>query len=114
MVDLLGVYHLYVLMRDTRAFLRDANNATEWADAREVPFLRRVYKRIKKGGLWPLLAVWSSRVPFRGFAVWIYSIAPADALFRMFLGLLWSLGTVWVYLYPVLRFGCLTALSILA
>ena len=44
-------------------------------------------------------------------AVWLHDITASDALFRMFLGMILSLGLVWFYLFAGAALGCLTAPS---
>ncbi len=110
MID--GVYHVYVLIRDTRAFLRDASSATESPDDEETLFLRRIYRRILQQTVAvvvvgcvviPCIAPWTA-VWFRGIVAW-------DAVFRMCIGLMLSIGTSWLYMFAGASLGCLSAPS---
>jgi hypothetical protein len=103
-------FHVYELVRDSRKFLKEASQSLGRMGSDRTARLIRVYRRIVRVAIgvvtigWvvpPCISPW--------LAVWLHGIAPADALFRMFLGLLISIGLLPFYIITGAALGCLTA-----
>ena len=111
MID--GIYHLYEITKlicGARAVFREAGAATARADSRDGASHRQIYDRIVRLTV-AMVASYCIVVPCSApwLAFWLYGITPGEALFRTLLGLLLSIGTVFLPIYAGESLGCLTA-----